>query len=105
QQALDSLTQAQKRQAEEHDQSINSLAEKLQMEIKLFGLSASAAEIHRLRLQGVSEERLRDAVAADRQLEAMKRAAELDADVRSMVRSLQLQAQTFGMSAEEAQLF
>lgn len=91
---------------------VKSLNQQLDKQIVTFGMTARQAEIYWLELQNANKVELDLARAADqrlteleRQKEAREDAAEFTREIERLTESLQLQAETFGMSAAEARIY
>lgn len=83
------------------ESAVAKLENKLEEQIDTFGMSAAQADLYKLSLDGATAEQLANAQALAELLEAHERFA----NVEKMIASLQEQADLFGKSAAEVELY
>lgn len=84
---------------------VDTLTNKLQHQVETFGQVAKSAEIAALSERGATDDMLKSATEYAAKLDELKKSQKLTDDIKDFNEKLAAQVQTFGMGADEAELY
>lgn len=94
--------QEQQQKLEQQRQAVADLAVEWQRQADTVGMTARQIEIYNASLQGMDTTKLKE---LDAVLSAQEKSAELTGNIDRLTESLQMQAETFGLTSTEAELY